>query len=520
MRSLTSDSIQIGRAGTVLFVALFIDKLLGIAKEVLVANHFGVSHVLDVFNIAMASTGLVIVFLTSAFVSAFVPLYTGWIKEYSPEKANKKSLSILYGNIGILLLLTLAAYYLVPYVFPLLGYGFDPEQTDLGVRIQRWLIILFIIEGFGITCLGILQARKQFFCFATAPIFISLTLVVFLLINPGQNIFVLVYGLLFGTALKVVYIFIYLKRTGFEFVTAKIDLSVLKPFYLLALPMMGSEIIAVSNFLVDQVMATSLMQGSVSSLNYAYRISSLPIYIVVVSISRAILPYVSQYAADGDMVSFRNTYKNSIVFSGFISFFPMIFLLWFSHDIVSIILERGAFDGLATSLTAGNLFFYAFGIFFHAYVLIHGAYFVALKNTRALIFLALISSTLNIFFNYVLMQYMAVYGIALSTSLTLFVIFILSFLIIKKLIDFKESRRVINNISIMSACSLTVYFAGFLLLNYIVPEDFGSLVYMPLFFILFLPLYFYMLWVFRTIEIESCFYIFIQLGNAAFKKRT
>jgi putative peptidoglycan lipid II flippase len=518
MRDLTSDSLNIGKAGTIIFSALFIDKLLGITKEILVAHRFGVSSALDVFNVAMASTGLIIVFLTSAFVSAFVPIYTGWINQYSLKKANEKSLSILYGNITILSLLTLIAYFLVPHVFPLIGYGFGPEQTELGIRIQRWLIILFIIEGFGITFFGILQAKKLFFCYATAPIFISLTVVIFLSINTSLGIYVLVYGLLLGTFLKVCYIFIYLKQSDFRFITAKIDLPAIKTYYLLALPMIGSEVIAVSNFLVDQVMATSLIQGAVSSLNYAHRISSLPIYIVVVAIAQAILPYVSQYAAEGNLESFRNTYKNSIIFAGFISFFPMIFLLWFSHDIVSIMLERGAFDRNATNLTGGNLFYYSFGIFFHAYVLIHGAYFVALKNTRALILLASVSFVLNILFNYILMQYMGVHGIAFSTSITLFSVFLVSFFILKKMIDFRESMRLFNNIFIMIACSITVYFIGFFLLRYTFLANLGNYIYLPLFLTVFTPLYFFMLWIFRTREIESCFYIFLQLGLVVLKK--
>ncbi len=518
MRDLTQDSLQIGKAGAVIFIALFIDKILGIFKEILVAYKFGVSHTLDVFNVAMALPGLIIVFLTSSLISAFVPIYVGWISKHPVEKADEKSLSILYSNVVILSLFSLAGYFLVPYLFPLLGYGFSPEQAELGIHIQRLLILLFVLEGVNITFLGILQARKKFFYYSTTPILLSVTLIAFLLAGDTLGIYALVYGFLCGTFIKIVYIFVYLKKKKFRFITTKIDTSVIKSYYLLALPMVGSDMIAMSNFLVDQVMATNLVQGSVSSLNYAHRISSLPIYIVVVSISQSILPYLSQYATVRDFDSFRNVIKNSIVLAGFISFPPTVLFLWFSQDIVSLLLERGAFDAEATIMTAGNLFYYTLGIFFHSYVLIHGAFFVALKNTKSLAVLATISFILNIIFNYIFMKYMGVQGIALSTSVTLLIIFLVSFLLLKKISGFNQTKQLFQNIFLMVSISFFIYCIGFFVLNHTFVSELKNYVYLPIGILIFILVYFSILWKLRTREIESCFYIFLQLGVVMLRK--
>jgi putative peptidoglycan lipid II flippase len=517
MRELATDSLQIGKAGTIIFLAVFLDKVLAVAKEILVARRFGVSYELDVFNIAMVLPGVIVLVLSSAFVASLVPMYTEW-RQYSFEKANEKSLSILYGNVFVLSLLTILAYFTVPYIFPLFGYGFEPEQVELGIQIQRWLILLFAINAFGITFLGLMQARKQFFHYSSAPLFINITLILFLLVGDNLGIYALVCGFLLGTFFKIFYLAVNLIKSGFRFFPLKLDPSIIKSYYSLALPMIGSEMIATSNLFVDQVMATQLETGSVSSLIYAFRIYSLPSQLIIVVIVSVLLPYLSQSVSRGDFDGLRNMFKNTVVFTGFVSFPIIALFLLFSNEIVSILLERGAFDAKATFITSGNLYYYSFGIFFQAFALINGSFLIALKNTRPLIFLASLSFVLNILLNIILMNYMGIHGIALSTSITLFIVVIIAYMILIKIIDYKDNFKITKNILLLLVTITVLFSLGQVLLSYTNISGLPEFVYVFLVSIVIVAFYLTILWIFRTREIESCFYIFIQLGHTFLNK--
>ncbi len=518
MRDLTSNSIQVGKAGIIVFIAVFLNKILSVLKEILVAYKFGVSSDLDVFNIAMVLPGFILLFLTAAFTSAFVPMYIEWKTRYSNKKVEEYSLSILYNNIVLFTLLALIGYISAPYLFPLLGYGLDQNQVDLGITLQRWLIIMFIIDGCAIILLGIFHANKQFFYYSTAPIFINVCLILFLLFGDGMGIHALVFGFLTGNFIKLVYLYVNLKRHRFSFITRQINFDIIKTYYLLALPMIGSEVIAQSNFFVDQIMATQLDPGSVSSLTYAFRVYALPNVLIIMVISQTLLPYLSQLVSAEDFAGFRNMLKNTVIFVGFISFPIIALFLLFSNEIISILFERGEFDIRATDITGSNLFYYSFGMFFHAFTVINGSFLVALRNTKPLILIASIAFILNITFNLIFMSFMDVNGLALSTSVTIFFIFIIAYLILIKLIKFDQSIIVFKNIFLILFMSILIYILGYFILYYTAIDDSHEFVYIAVISVICIVAYFAFLWIFRTKEIESCFYIFIQLGSSLSSK--
>jgi putative peptidoglycan lipid II flippase len=156
--------------------------------------------------------------------------------------------------------------------------------------------------------------------------------------------------------------------------------------------------------LIDTVMVTQLPPGSVSTLRYAYRINDLPIQIVIMSISRAIFPFISSQAIEKDYEGLRWVFKHSVTLLGLITL-PLISLIaLFSHDVVAILLERGAFDSFATQQTAETLVCYGVGLFFASYAFVNGAFFSALKDTKPLLYLGFLSMLLNIAFNFIFMR--------------------------------------------------------------------------------------------------------------------
>ncbi|MGD9609160.1 MAG: lipid II flippase MurJ [Desulfovibrionaceae bacterium] len=139
----------------------------------------------------------------------------------------------------------------------------------------------------------------------------------------------------------------------------------------------GSVLIANSNLLVDQSMATQLSAGGLSTLRYAYRINDLPLQLIVLALSKAILPFVSEQVCDGDSSGLRRIFAQSLASLGLIAFPVIALVMLFAGDIVVVLLRRGAFDAEAARHTVLALRCYTGGLFFFPYACNNGAFFCA-----------------------------------------------------------------------------------------------------------------------------------------------
>jgi putative peptidoglycan lipid II flippase len=236
---------------------------------------------------------------------------------------------------------------------------------------------------------------------------------------------------------------------------------------LLILPLLGSELVVKSNLLIDQVMASQLPAGSVSTLRYAFRINDLPIQVVIMAISKAIFPFISKQAIEKDYKGLQDIFNRSLTLLGFITF-PIIALVGlFSLDIVALLLQRGAFDAYATQQTAQTLVFYNIGLFFAAYAFINGAFHCALKNTKPLLYLGFLSLVLNILFNFIFMHIWGVQGIALSTSVTLGIVCTVFFFLLKRKLHVTDLSHTFMQLLKTAAASACMFGLGLLFRDYL-----------------------------------------------------
>lgn len=409
----------ISKAALIILTLTMVDKVFALIKEMFVAANFGVGVTLDVYNLAYAVPGLLGLLINGAVISALVPLYIDWRRDFSAQEVRDRAMTVgaacLAGSVSIAgLCLLLASTF-----FPALGYGFSGDQTSLGVAMVRALILLTAIEGLSAFLAALLRAWKAFAVVTAAELPINLSLIFFLYTAHSPDIWLLVYGALAGATIKVLFLFFLVSRKMPLLASFRIEKKALVAFWALAAPLFGSLLIANSSLLVSQSMASQLAPGGVSTLRYAYRINDLPLQLIVLAISKAILPFVSEQASAGDMAGIRRVFSQSLISLGVIAFPAIAFVMLFADDIVMVLLRRGAFDATAAQNTALTLRYYTAGLFFFAYFFINGAMFCALKRANVLLYAGLFSLGLNIGLNFLFLRLMnGAAGIALSATVT------------------------------------------------------------------------------------------------------
>jgi putative peptidoglycan lipid II flippase len=173
------------------------------------------------------------------------------------------------------------------------------------------------------------------------------------------------------------------------------------------------------NIFVNTSFAASCAEGSVSWLNYAFRLVQLPIGIFGVAFSIAAMPVMARHAAGKDVPAMRDTLVSSLTMVFCLTIPATAGLILLAEPIIRLIFERGAFTALDTVATAQTLTLYAVGLMAYSANKILVPVFYALDNTRYPViasFLAVLANILIINLTITLFQHLA---IALSTSCTM-----------------------------------------------------------------------------------------------------
>jgi putative peptidoglycan lipid II flippase len=195
------------------------------------------------------------------------------------------------------------------------------------------------------------------------------------------------------------------------------DEGVQQVMKLMAPAILGAAAVQV-NVLVSTNFASSLGEGPVSWLNYAFRLIQFPIGVFGVAISTATITKTAREAAQGKLDEFRQTIASSLRLTMLMTIPSTIGLVVLAKPIIGMIYERGRFTASDTEQTAEALMFYALGLTAYSAIKVVAPAFYALKDTR----IPMLASVLSIITNYFVAKLSIEYwgighrGLALSVS--------------------------------------------------------------------------------------------------------
>jgi putative peptidoglycan lipid II flippase len=133
---------------------------------------------------------------------------------------------------------------------------------------------------------------------------------------------------------------------------------------------------------INTIIASFLVKGSVSYLYYADRLIEFPLGVFAVAIATAVLPTLSEQATRRDDHALRETLSFSLRLATFVSLPAAVGLFALSEPIVRVLYERGRFGPAETTGTAAAVAMYALGIVGSTTAKISAQAFFALGDTR------------------------------------------------------------------------------------------------------------------------------------------
>jgi len=466
-------SLRLARSAGVMTIATLLSRVLGLGRDMALTAVFGAGREMDAFNVATRIPNLVRdLFAEGAMSAAFVPTFTRHLKEKGEASAWRLGSNVINALAlvtGLLVVLGMV------FAWQLADFYTDDQQFSdnlpLTVSLTRWTLPFLTMVAIAVAQAGILNSLRKFFIPAVSPamynvaiIASALALVPFAPALGIEPITAVAIGSLAGGMLQIVAQWPALRAAGYRYQPI---LDFRDPGLRQVLLLMGPGAVGVAaaqiNLLVNTWLATSQPEGSVTVLNYAFRLMYLPIGLFGVSVATAAVPDLARQAVTEGFADMRRTISSSLRMMLVLSVPSMVGLAVLGYPITQLLFERRAWTPEATAATAWALLMYAPGLVGYSIVKIGSPSFYALKDARTPVMVSMITVGTNVALNLWLVRVMGFGGLALGTALASLVNAGLLLILLSRRIGGIDSRRVLVTfvkISIASAAmGAAVWFA-------------------------------------------------------------
>ncbi|MBN1218934.1 MAG: murein biosynthesis integral membrane protein MurJ [Anaerolineae bacterium] len=362
------------RAASFIAAGNVVSRLLGLIREIVIANLFGATGLVSAFRAAQIIPTMLYDLLVGGMVSsALVPVFSAQAERDRAALWHLASLVLSTAVVGlavVVLIIELAA----PQVALLLVGGFGDELlaiTALLIRITTPAVLFLSLSGI-IT--GLLYALKRFALPAFTPAIFNATIVAVALVGAlvlNGDIEVLAIGLLLGALLQVALQLPGLRDGRLRFVI-NLHHPDLRRIGKLYLPVILGLVISEIAIVLDRNLASRTGDQSIAWMQYATTIIQFPLGLVATAISLAILPTLSRLAvvaadaAAARLEEFMNTLATGLRLVLVLIIPATIALFVLAEPVIALIFEHGDFTPYDAQQTVLALRLYLIGLTFAA----------------------------------------------------------------------------------------------------------------------------------------------------------
>lgn len=427
-----SKSASLLRSGAIVSSMTFLSRILGFIRDQVFAIVFGAGPLTDAFFVAFKIPNFMRrLFAEGAFAQAFVPVFTEYKETRSPE-ALKNLASHVAGTLGtVLLAVTTLGVSAAPLFIMLFAPGFidDEERYTAAHEMLRITFPYLLFISLTAYAGSMLNSFGRFAVPALTPVLLNVCMIASALwLAPMMEtpIMGLAWGVFIAGLVQLLFQLPFL---------AQIDMltmprwgwrheGVRKIFKLMIPTLIGSSVAQI-NLLLDTLIASMLMAGSISWLYYADRLVEFPLGIFGVALSTIILPRLSSHHAKQSQTAFTHTLNWALRIGMIIALPAMLGLLYLAYPILATLFQYGAFSTHDTAMASYSLMAYSLGLPAFIFIKILTPGFFARQDTKTPVKIGITALISNMAYNILLVVPMVYFdfiaphvGLALATGMS------------------------------------------------------------------------------------------------------
>lgn len=410
-------------AGSIVMIgANVVGRLIGYAREALIAGYFGTDITLDTFLLAFTIPELLFFVLFAAVPTVLIPMFKRMTVD-DHESESSLFWNGLFGLGAVLALISVGLYVFREQLLYILAPTLSGEERSLALSLAAILAPIVFFRGLESYARGWLFYRKHFVVPATTAMLMNVVILVVLYAMQGSlGIESLAWAWLLGAVaaciFNIAFAVLAVGPTGLFALKGDIAARLLR----LVLVVGAVESIALLYPTVDRMFASRYLgEGQISALRYAVFLIHILTGMFVVAFGSASFPWITDLSVTEQRTRLVSLYSQSVRLIVFVLALVALGVIMFAPDIVQVSFMRGEFDERSLQLTTSPLIFYALGVLFYSVYLFQMRFYYARLKMWRLGVLLLSLLGLKVVLSTLLVEPMHHDGLALATSIAWFV---------------------------------------------------------------------------------------------------
>jgi len=429
-----------------------ISRVLGLVRDVVIANVMGAGVMADVFLFANKIPNFFRrLFAEGAFAQAFVPVLSEYHTRDEANAENSEStepvtldaslketrrlIAQVSGTLGVIItIVTLFGMLASPLFVILFGGGWfvdwlndgansvGGEKFELAASLLKitfpylWFISFTALAG------AVLNTMGRFAVAAFTPVLLNIVIILMAVYGAEYTqspAYALAWGVFFGGLVQFLFQIPFLYKAG---VLVKPCWSwnsngVTKIRKLIVPALFGVSVTQI-NLLLDTLIASFLITGSISWLYYADRLLEFPLGLFGIGIATIVLPSLSKLHSKNDPKQFTSTLDWGIKVICLFGWPALAGLMVLAQPIIMVLFMRGEFSQETVLQVSYALFAYLSGLLSFMFIKILAPGYYARQDTKTPVKIGIKAMVANMAFNLMLAPFFGYVGLAIATTMS------------------------------------------------------------------------------------------------------
>ncbi|ELI5414091.1 murein biosynthesis integral membrane protein MurJ [Vibrio parahaemolyticus] len=423
------------KSGMIVSAMTLISRVLGLARDVVVANLMGAGASADVFFFANKIPNFLRrLFAEGAFSQAFVPVLTENHAQGDMDKT-RELIARAAGTLGVIVsIVTVLGVLGSGVVTALFGFGWFLDWMHGGPAAEKfelaslmlkitfpylWFITFVALSG------AILNTLGKFAVSSFTPVFLNVMIILaawFISPQMSQPEIGLAIGVFLGGLVQFLFQIPFLIKAG-VMVKPKWgwrDPGVVK-IRTLMIPALFGVSVSQINLLFDTFIASFLQTGSISWLYYSDRLLEFPLGLFGIAIATVILPALSRKHVDSQSEGFAHTMDWGVRMVTLLGIPAMLGLMALAKPMLMVLFMRGEFSPQDVHQASLSLLAYASGLLNFMLIKVLAPGYYSRQDTKTPVKYGIIAMVTNMVFNAIFAYFYGYVGLAIATALSAFV---------------------------------------------------------------------------------------------------
>ncbi|AFP85413.1 integral membrane protein MviN [secondary endosymbiont of Heteropsylla cubana] len=348
----------------------FFSRILGLIRDIIIAQAFGAGIASDAFFIAFKIPNMLRrIFAEGTFSQAFVPILAEY-KNKQNDIATRTFLAYIAGLLTLILsIVTITGILAAPWIIMVTSLGFSANTSEKFALTTKLLRITFPYIFFvSLTSLAssVLNTWNQFLVPAFTPALLNISMLGFLILGTPlfhPPIMALGWAVVVGGILQLSYQIPFLKKINMLiFPRIKFfEPDIYHVFRKMGPTILGGVVSQIS-IIINTLFSSFLLSGSVSWMYYADRLMEFPSGVLGATLGTILLPSLSRSIHDNDHDKYSRLLDWALRACLILALPSALGLAILSYPLTVLLFQYGKFSEFDTLMTQKALLAYSVGL--------------------------------------------------------------------------------------------------------------------------------------------------------------